>query len=432
MQKRIFPQVSLENQKHLNRYIQFINSRPNRKLKQEGFHTHHVYPRSVAIRNNLNDIDGDWNLIELTPREHFIAHLILWKCGLPEMASAFMLMSSKCYKYFKLSSRQYQALIKDLNEHKSDIFSEMVWINNGIENKRINILKELPDGFNYGRLKLNRKATKIINNGFEIKYIEKEESVPAGWNLGGLENKSNKSKVCYNNGKINKYFEEGEAPKSFVEGRISKIEKYIRITNGFVSKIHPVSDKIPDGWKRGVLHSTNKNKKFYNDGKNVVMCETKPEGFSEGLPKRINITNGFENTQIYAHEKIPDGWFRGQTKSKKFYITNGIENKQVCTEEDIPNGWYRGCTRNFTSKTTEKLSKANKGKIYISDGVSVLQWKKEEPIPEGCFILGNGSRIWINNGVKNQKHFANNKIPEGFVKGKLPYGKQNRKPNLTI
>lgn len=422
MQKRIFPQVSLENQKHLNRYIQFISSRPNRKLKQKGFHTHHIYPRSMAIKNNIEDYDGDWNLIELTPREHFIAHMILWKCGYPEMISAFVFMSGKNYDYFKLTSRQYQVLIDGLNIIKSDDFSGRVWINNGSENKRINIINSLPEGYAYGRLKINRKATKMINNGHEIKYIEKEELVPVGWKLGGLENKSNKNKVCYNNGKINKYFEEGLQSKGFVEGRVAKIEKYIRITNGVKSTTHLASEKIPDGWYRGVLHSTNKNKKFYNDGKNVVMCETKPEGFTEGLPKRINITNGFENTQIYAYEKIPDGWFRGQTKSKKFYITNGIENKQVCTEEEIPENWYRGCTRNFTSKTTEKLNKANKGKIYISDGVSVLQWKKEEPLPDGCFILGDGSRIWINNGVKNQKHFANVEIPEGFVKGKLPYG----------
>lgn len=78
MKQRIFPKVSLENQKHLNRYIQFISSSPNRKLKQKGFHTHHIYPRSIAIKNNIEDYNGDWNLIELTPREHFIAHMI---CG---------------------------------------------------------------------------------------------------------------------------------------------------------------------------------------------------------------------------------------------------------------------------------------------------------------------------------------------------------------
>lgn len=432
MQERIFPQVSLENQKHLNRYIQFISSRPNRKLKQEDFHTHHVYPRSVAIRNNLNDIDGDWNLIELTPREHFIAHLILWKCGIPEMTSAFMLMSGKCYKYFELTSRQYQVLIKDLNEHKSDIFSRKAWINNGIENKRIDILKELPNGFNYGRLKINRKATKIINNGNEIKYIEKEELVPAGWKPGGLENKSNKSKVCYNNGKINKYFEEGEAPSNFVIGRMGNSEKYIRITNGQDSTTISPEEEIPVGWRQGSHHKTNNNRKMYKNGEKLIMSETKPDGFEKGGFRHRNITNGIINSKIPLDDKIPNGWWIGVTRNKRISITNGIENKQVCAEEDIPNGWYRGCTRNFTSKTTEKLNKANKGKIYISDGVSVLQWKKEEPIPEGCFILGDGSRIWINNGVKNQKHFANNKIPEGFVKGKLPYGKQNRKPNLTI
>lgn len=338
------------------------------------------------------------------------------------MINAFVFMSGKNYDYFKLTSRQYQVLIDGLNIIKSDDFKGRVWINNGSKNKRINILNSLPEGYAYGRLKINRKATKMINNGHEVKYIEKEELAPVGWKLGGLENKSNKNKVCYSNGKINKYFEEGEAPSNFVTGRMGNSEKYIRITNGQKSKTISPEEEIPTGWRRGSHHKTNNNRKMYRDGEKFIMSDVKPDGFEKGGFRHRNITNGIINSKIPLNDKIPDGWWIGVTRNKRISITNGIENKQVCTEEEIPENWYRGCTRNFTSKTTEKLKKANKGKIYISDGVSVLQWKKEEPLPDGCFILGDGSRIWINNGVKNQKHFANVEIPEGSVKGKLPYG----------
>ena len=50
------PEVENEEQmRHLVRYVNFINSRPERDLHQKSFHTHHVYPRSMAIEINLTN-----------------------------------------------------------------------------------------------------------------------------------------------------------------------------------------------------------------------------------------------------------------------------------------------------------------------------------------------------------------------------------------
>ena len=59
---------------HYNRYITFIYSRRFREI-DEGVYTekHHIIPKS------LNGTNNNGNLIELTLREHYIAHLILWK-----------------------------------------------------------------------------------------------------------------------------------------------------------------------------------------------------------------------------------------------------------------------------------------------------------------------------------------------------------------
>jgi hypothetical protein len=53
MTKRIsveqMPPVKNEEQKrHLIRYVNFVNTRPERDLHQKGFHTHHIYPKSLA------------------------------------------------------------------------------------------------------------------------------------------------------------------------------------------------------------------------------------------------------------------------------------------------------------------------------------------------------------------------------------------------
>ena len=55
------------------------------------------------------------NIIKLTLREHFIAHLILWKCYGQKMAHAFHLLTvTKIKKH--LTSRQFETLRKEFRE----------------------------------------------------------------------------------------------------------------------------------------------------------------------------------------------------------------------------------------------------------------------------------------------------------------------------
>jgi hypothetical protein len=98
-----------ENYIHYYRYQKFIKSRSIRNLKREkGFNIHHVVPRSLGGGNDNS------NLIKLTIREHYIAHLILWKCGYKEMVNAFWLMSHDSrFNKNKLTSRLFEKLQKD-------------------------------------------------------------------------------------------------------------------------------------------------------------------------------------------------------------------------------------------------------------------------------------------------------------------------------
>ena len=59
---------------HLSRYINFIESRPIRCSQKFKTNIHHILPKSMGGEGNIE------NVIILTHREHFIAHLILWKC----------------------------------------------------------------------------------------------------------------------------------------------------------------------------------------------------------------------------------------------------------------------------------------------------------------------------------------------------------------
>ena len=91
---------------HVSRYLKFISSRPYRGelryyKKEKGFHIHHIIPLAMG-----GDETQKENLVKLTPREHYIAHLILWKAYGGKMAYAFRRMQG----FGKITSRQYENL----------------------------------------------------------------------------------------------------------------------------------------------------------------------------------------------------------------------------------------------------------------------------------------------------------------------------------
>lgn len=105
---------------HYQRYIRFIEQRLTRKLKAESLvERHHIVPRSFGRAGDFKT--EPWNIVALSPREHFIAHLILWKLYAGKMAVAFLYVS----KGRELTARQYQSLQEDIVAHKKkQIISE--------------------------------------------------------------------------------------------------------------------------------------------------------------------------------------------------------------------------------------------------------------------------------------------------------------------
>lgn len=90
----------------MERYIKFIKSRPQRDKGER----HHIIPRS------LGGDDHPSNLVTLTPREHWIAHLMLRKMfpkGSPyrhKMNAAVSRMSGRRYWRQAFNSRLYHAI----------------------------------------------------------------------------------------------------------------------------------------------------------------------------------------------------------------------------------------------------------------------------------------------------------------------------------
>lgn len=121
------------NYHYLNRYNTFINTIKHSSRVIIGYsENHHIQPRC------LQGSDDKSNMIELTLREHFIAHWLLWK-AYPDyfpIASAFLQMVNKNPKLKKnksintgrVNSKSYTKLKSEVYDHVSKFNTNKVYV----------------------------------------------------------------------------------------------------------------------------------------------------------------------------------------------------------------------------------------------------------------------------------------------------------------
>ena len=205
-------------------------------LKQEGTYGsvewHHIIPRCIG------GSDDKSNLVCFYPREHYIAHLLLWKIH----PKHFNLMLALCsmagnvnatnMRQFKYNSRLYEKVkldysmalkeyykthdgtIKgkklafdtktqsltyvDKNAELPDYIVEASyrWIHNDKTNEEREIcyILPLPEGWSEGRLKnlgVSYTGQMMISNPTtkQIKYVDKDTPIPKGWKKGSCNKK---------------------------------------------------------------------------------------------------------------------------------------------------------------------------------------------------------------------------------------------------
>lgn len=110
---------------HFSRYWKFILSRPDR-VKTVGVEDHHVLPKELAKKLGIpkEEWNSPRNRINLTVREHFIAHMILWKAypessfGTPVYIKA--INEENKGSRGKLTSKQY-AVLKEEQARKTSV-----------------------------------------------------------------------------------------------------------------------------------------------------------------------------------------------------------------------------------------------------------------------------------------------------------------------
>jgi hypothetical protein len=110
------------NPHYLKRYIRFIESCQTLNEDYVGYtEKHHICPQSKDLFPEYKSFyKNPWNCAILTPRQHFIAHHLLWK-AYPEMKStrrAFFLMSHRDGN--KLDARTYAILSEENSKNSSE------------------------------------------------------------------------------------------------------------------------------------------------------------------------------------------------------------------------------------------------------------------------------------------------------------------------
>ena len=82
------------NPHYLKRYYAFIES-CRQTTSNPVVEKHHICPKAKDLFPEFSSFaKNPWNLISLSPRQHFIAHLLLWKTFGGRQTHAFHLMSN--------------------------------------------------------------------------------------------------------------------------------------------------------------------------------------------------------------------------------------------------------------------------------------------------------------------------------------------------
>lgn len=110
------------NEHHLQRYINFVkfyNEKNTHKPDGGNYHKHHILPKGRNFWYEYKSFKvHPWNCAILTPRQHFIAHRILYEVFNSGKQRAFMLSTLLLMmrgKYNTLNSRIY---LKIVEEHR--------------------------------------------------------------------------------------------------------------------------------------------------------------------------------------------------------------------------------------------------------------------------------------------------------------------------
>jgi len=107
---------------YLITYVRLMRKAQTRQIKLNVYEKHHVFPKSIYGKNNY--------VVELTPREHYIAHALLYKALAkrygPNDYRSIKMTRAFLYMHVKSSCHYERHINSKLYERLRTIFSESI------------------------------------------------------------------------------------------------------------------------------------------------------------------------------------------------------------------------------------------------------------------------------------------------------------------
>lgn len=186
------------NPHYLARYWKFIQECRNNNLLLEGIkEKHHILPKAKDLFPEYKSFSSNpWNKVLLTPRQHFIAHWILWKAFSGTMAYAFLSMSGiRCGE--KTSERI-----------SSKIYAKLRDVCSGINHPLYGLSLEQ----RFGKKRANEIKVKMRGNNSPAKKPESRKNNSA----------AKQNRAWYNDGTTEVWLDSSQVTSIHIPGRISK------------------------------------------------------------------------------------------------------------------------------------------------------------------------------------------------------------------
>ena len=274
------------NSHYLNRYITFIMRCQQNNVGYEGYtEKHHIYPKAMFPKYK-SFTRHRWNCAVLTARQHFIAHMMLWKLyknksmtrSIGMMTDEGKIKKSRIYERIKIeysilvSIQMTDTVIIKSENGKSKRISKKEFDCNGnfyghtkgmtyaVDDNGNSFYVSIDDErLKSGILKGNNAGTITITDGVTNRRIDPKSTIPDGW-YRGMTKDTPRGSTWVNDGKISKMIK-GDIPRGWTRGRIyTKKPKHVGtagkicINNGSVNKMIEKQNPIPNGWVRGRLY----------------------------------------------------------------------------------------------------------------------------------------------------------------------------------
>lgn len=169
------------NSHYLKKYILFLHNCQIKNCAVKYTIKHHICPRKM-FPMYINFRKHPWNCANLTHRQHFIAHILLWKAFPKNDSMTYAAWAMLHKDGHKLNAKLYERLMIEANSKTSKMNKCRTWVSKEGVSKNIHI-NELRDyvklGWSKGRT-FNTKHREKISNSAKERFFEPKNNPSYG------------------------------------------------------------------------------------------------------------------------------------------------------------------------------------------------------------------------------------------------------------